>query len=65
MEATTRSNRKACDRIELNLRKDTEINGEAFMLATPSRIHQEISIAIAAQLYNFDCTSAPECGNTG
>lgn len=29
------------------------INGEAFMMATPSRIHQEISIAIAAQLYNF------------
>lgn len=29
------------------------INGEAFMMATPSRIHQEISMAIAAQLYNF------------
>lgn len=29
------------------------INGEAFMLATPSRIHQEVSMAIAAQLYNF------------
>lgn len=29
------------------------INGEAFMLAAPSRIHQKISMAIAAQLYNF------------
>ncbi len=29
------------------------INGEAFMMATPSRIHQKVSMAIAAQLYNF------------
>lgn len=29
------------------------INGEAFMMAPPSRIHQEISVAIAAQLYNY------------
>lgn len=29
------------------------INGEALMMAPPSRIHQEVSIAIAAQLYNF------------
>ena len=29
------------------------INGEAFMMAPPSRVHQEISMAIAAQLYNF------------
>ena len=34
------------DRIEI-------INGEAFMMATPSRIHQEISGALFAQLYNF------------
>lgn len=34
------------DRIEI-------INGEAFMMATPSRIHQEISVAIASSLYNF------------
>ena len=37
---------KEDDRIEI-------INGEAFMMAPPSRIHQEVSIAIAAQLYNF------------
>ena len=29
------------------------IDGEAVMMAPPSRIHQEISMAIAAQLYNF------------
>ena len=29
------------------------INGEAFMMAPPSRVHQEISVAIAAQLYNY------------
>ena len=29
------------------------INGEAFMMAPPSSRHQEISMAIAAQLYNF------------
>lgn len=29
------------------------INGEAFMMAPPSRIHQEISVAITAQLYNY------------
>jgi len=34
------------ERIEL-------IEGKAVMLAAPSRIHQKISIAIAAQLYNF------------
>ena len=34
------------DRIEI-------INGEAFMMATPSTIHQEISVALASQLYNF------------
>lgn len=34
------------DRIEL-------ISGAAFMQATPSRIHQEISVAIVSQLYNF------------
>ena len=27
------------------------INGEAFMMAPPSRVHQEISVAIAAQVY--------------
>ncbi len=34
------------DRIEL-------IDGEAYMMAPPSSIHQKISMAIAAQLYNF------------
>ena len=34
------------DRIEI-------INGEAFMMATPSRIHQAISAAITAQLFIF------------
>lgn len=34
------------DRFEL-------IDGEAYMMAPPSRIHQEVSMAIAAQLYNF------------
>ena len=29
------------------------INGEAFMMAPPSRAHQEISGALFAQLYNF------------
>ena len=29
------------------------IDGEAFMMAPPSRIHQEVSMAISAQLYNF------------
>jgi len=29
------------------------INGEAFMMAPPSRLHQEISGALFAQLYNF------------
>lgn len=29
------------------------INGEAFMMAPPSRIHQEISVALTSQLYNF------------
>ena len=29
------------------------INGEAFMMAPPSRVHQEISVAITAQLYNY------------
>lgn len=29
------------------------INGETFMMAPPSRIHQEISVAITAQLYNY------------
>lgn len=29
------------------------INGEAFLMAPPSRIHQEISVAITAQLYNY------------
>lgn len=29
------------------------INGEAFMMAPPSRRHQEISVAITAQLYNY------------
>lgn len=29
------------------------IDGEAYMMAPPSRIHQEISVALAAQLYNF------------
>ena len=34
------------DRIEI-------IGGEAFMMAPPSRVHQEISGALFAQLYNF------------
>lgn len=34
------------DRIEI-------INGEAIMMAPPSRVHQEISVAITAQLYNY------------
>ncbi|MCM1149411.1 MAG: Uma2 family endonuclease [Butyricicoccus sp.] len=34
------------DRVEL-------IDGAAYMMAPPSRIHQEISMALAAQLYNF------------
>lgn len=29
------------------------ISGEAFLMAPPSRIHQEISVAITAQLYNY------------
>ena len=29
------------------------IDGEAVMIAPPSRIHQEISVAITSQLYNF------------
>lgn len=29
------------------------INGDAFMMVPPSRIHQKISMAISAQLYNF------------
>jgi len=29
------------------------INGEAIMMAPPSSIHQKISMAISAQLYNF------------
>ena len=29
------------------------INGEAVMMAPPSRIHQKVSVAITAQLYNF------------
>lgn len=29
------------------------MNGEAFLMATPSTIHQKVSMAIAAQLYNF------------
>ena len=29
------------------------INGEAVMMAPPSRLHQEISVAITSQLYNF------------
>ena len=29
------------------------IEGEAVMMAPPSRIHQEISVAITSQLYNF------------
>lgn len=29
------------------------INGEAFLMAPPSRVHQEISVAITTQLYNF------------
>ena len=29
------------------------IDGEAYMMSTPSRIHQEISVAITSQLYNF------------
>ncbi len=29
------------------------IDGEAYMMAPPSRIHQEISVAITSQLYNF------------
>ena len=35
------------------------INGEAFMMAPPSRVHQEISVAIAAQLYN--CLEGKRC----
>jgi len=34
------------DRIEL-------IDGEAYWMAPPSSVHQKISLAIAAQLYNF------------
>ena len=34
------------DRIEI-------INGEAVMMAPPSRIHQKVSVAITSQLYNF------------
>lgn len=34
------------DRIEI-------INGEAFMMAPPSSAHQEISVALASQLYNY------------
>ena len=34
------------DRIEI-------VNGKAVMMAPPSSIHQKISMAIAAQLYNF------------
>ena len=34
------------DRIEI-------INGEAVMMAPPSRVHQEVSGALFAQLYNF------------
>ena len=34
------------DRIEL-------IDGEIFMMAPPSRIHQKVSVAISSQLYNF------------
>ena len=29
------------------------INGEAIMMAPPSRIHQKVSVAITSQLYNF------------
>ena len=29
------------------------INGEAVMMAPPSRIHQKVSVAITSQLYNF------------
>ena len=29
------------------------IDGEAFMMAPPSRIHQKVSVAITSQLYNF------------
>ena len=29
------------------------ISGEAVMMAPPSSIHQEISVAITSQLYNF------------
>ena len=29
------------------------INGEAVMMAPPSRIHQKISVSITSQLYNF------------
>lgn len=29
------------------------IDGEAYMMAPPSRIHQKVSVAITSQLYNF------------
>ena len=29
------------------------IDGEAVMMAPPSRIHQKISVSITSQLYNF------------
>ena len=29
------------------------IDGEIFMMAPPSRIHQKVSVAISSQLYNF------------
>lgn len=29
------------------------IDGQVFMMAPPSRVHQEISVAITSQLYNF------------
>ncbi len=37
MEATTRYNKKAYDRIELKLRKDTDINGETIRVHAAAR----------------------------